>query len=154
MEFYIMQVFLPERSFKKTARVLDKKRLFKQLVETRQILATNGVHILKNDGTPMKPTHPNHPIHKMWGGKYIRALRVYHNVILSECLRRGINTQIEPLPKVRCPVIYPDFIGNREFHDAHRSNLLRKDPEHYGKFGWNVPNDLNYIWGRGTYVAY
>jgi hypothetical protein len=31
-------------------------------------------------------------------------------------------------------------------HDSHRSNLLRKDPQWYGQFGWTVPDDLPYVW--------
>jgi hypothetical protein len=41
---------------------------------------------------------------------------------------------------------YPDWFGNKEFHASHRSNLLRKDPEFYGKYGWTEPHDLPYIW--------
>jgi hypothetical protein len=40
----------------------------------------------------------------------------------------------------------PSVIGNKKFHDSHKSNLLRKDPEHYGQFGWSVPTDLEYMW--------
>ena len=31
-------------------------------------------------------------------------------------------------------------------HASHRSNLLRKDPEHYMQFGWTEPPDLPYVW--------
>ena len=34
----VMQVFLPEKSFTESAKVLDQKRLVKQLLEGRQIL--------------------------------------------------------------------------------------------------------------------
>jgi hypothetical protein len=40
----------------------------------------------------------------------------------------------------------PSWLGDPQFHAAHRSNLLRKDPEYYGKFGWTEPDDLEYPW--------
>ena len=47
-----------------------------------------------------------------------------------------------------CNIIYPKFIDNIDFHNSHRSNLLRKDPIYYGKYNWGVPNNLPYIWGN------
>ena len=41
---------------------------------------------------------------------------------------------------------FPPWLFNEEFHASHRSNLLRKDPEYYGKFGWKETPDLPYIW--------
>jgi hypothetical protein len=40
----------------------------------------------------------------------------------------------------------PNWIGDEKFHASHRSNLLRKDKEFYGKFGWAEPDDLPYFW--------
>jgi len=40
----------------------------------------------------------------------------------------------------------PVWIGDEELHASHRSNLLRKDPEHYGQFEWEEPDDLEYVW--------
>ena len=34
----------------------------------------------------------------------------------------------------------------KKIHASHRSNLLRKDPEFYGKYGWTEPDNLEYIW--------
>ena len=36
--------------------------------------------------------------------------------------------------------------GWTNLHASHRSNLLKKDPEHYGQFGWSEPHDLAYVW--------
>lgn len=41
---------------------------------------------------------------------------------------------------------YPSWFGKQEFHDSHKSNLLRKDPKHYGQFNWNVKSNLPYYW--------
>ena len=41
---------------------------------------------------------------------------------------------------------YPPWFGNEKIHASHRSNLLRKDPEFYGKYGWTEPDNLEYVW--------
>jgi hypothetical protein len=41
---------------------------------------------------------------------------------------------------------YPPWLGDERLHASHRSNLLRKDPEHYGQFEWTEPDDLPYWW--------
>jgi len=41
---------------------------------------------------------------------------------------------------------YPWWLGRGDFHGSHRSNLLRKYPEHYAKFGWEEPDNLPYVW--------
>lgn len=40
----------------------------------------------------------------------------------------------------------PPWLGDPAFHASHRSNLLRKDPVHYGQFGWTEGPDLPYVW--------
>ena len=45
--------------------------------------------------------------------------------------------------------IDPPWLGNEKFHAAHRSNLLRKNPVWYDKFGWREPNNLPYVWPTG-----
>lgn len=40
----------------------------------------------------------------------------------------------------------PWWLGDPGFHAGHRSNLLRKDPDHYSRFGWLEPDDLPYVW--------
>jgi hypothetical protein len=37
-------------------------------------------------------------------------------------------------------------LGDEAFHASHRSNLLRKDRDYYGAFGWTEPDDLPYVW--------
>lgn len=38
------------------------------------------------------------------------------------------------------------WLGDPAFHASHRSNLLRKNAEHYGAFGWTESPDLEYVW--------
>jgi hypothetical protein len=50
------------------------------------------------------------------------------------------------LEKIEGKIILPKWFGNKEFHNSHKSNLLRKNPEHYFEFSKEVSNDLDYIW--------
>lgn len=40
----------------------------------------------------------------------------------------------------------PPRLGLKAFHSGHRSNLLRKDPTHYGQFGWTDDPANDYYW--------
>jgi len=133
-----MQTFLPYDNFKTTAMVLDDKRLGKQRVEAMQILnilcgrtKTNGWR--------------NHPAVTMWS-EFENALKLYYNIILQEWESRGFVNNM-PREVIDGDIEFPPFIGDHAFHMCHRSNLLRKDPEHYGIYNWGVPDYLPYIWG-------
>ena len=134
-----MQTFLPYSDFQQTAKCLDYKRLGKQRVEAKQIL-----NILL-DRTKTKGWR-NHPAVLMWSG-YDNALKKYYNIILDEWISRGYNNSMT-FECQHSDIIYPKFIGNYDFHNSHRSNLLRKDPTYYGKYNWNVSSTLPYIWGN------
>ncbi len=130
-----MQTFLPLPSIVKSVRCLDWRRLGKQRVEARQILnALEG----KSSGWR------NHPATRMWEG-YENALKAYLNVCIIEWQRRGYNNTMKG-EKVSFPIEMPPWFGDDRFHASHRSNLLRKDSEHYGQFGWTEPPDLEYVW--------
>jgi hypothetical protein len=45
----------------------------------------------------------------------------------------------------------PPWLGLEIYHASHRSNLLRKDPVWYGKFGWIESPDLPYYWPSHFY---
>jgi hypothetical protein len=67
--------------------------------------------------------------------------------MIWEWIDRGYNNTMKIYENlVNKSFSYPDWFGNKEFHASHRSNLLRKDPEFYGKYGWTEPHDLPYIW--------
>lgn len=85
-----------------------------------------------------------HPACKMWKG-HEHALADYLNQSIREWRDRGYNNTMNTL-LVPVEHTYPDWFGDPAFHKAHKSNLLRKDAEYYGKFNWNVPNNLEYIW--------
>jgi len=130
-----MQTFLPYPDFKKSAQVLDYRRLGKQRVEALQILKA-----LQNDNYGWK----NHPIVKMWKG-FSPALIEYKNIMIQEWISRGYNNNLN-LDFPDEPIVYPQWLGDEEFHASHRSNLLKKDFEYYSQFNWKEEPGLNYIW--------
>lgn len=134
-----MQTFLPVPDFAETARILDDVRLGKQRVEAYQIIRTL-------DGVTQGWRH--HPGVKMWRGSEASLLE-YGRIICAEWVARGYadtvaaKLEAHARPKRGSP---PPWLGDHAFHAAHRSNLLRKDPEFYGKYGWAEPADLPYVW--------
>ena len=131
-----MQTFLPYPDFKKTAECLDWRRLGKQRIEAMQILRALENH---NYGWQ------NHPAVNMWRG-FEAMLAVYHNTIIEEWISRGYRNSMKIIVPNIAP-ISPSWLGNPDFHASHRSNLLRKDPEHYAQFGWTESDNLPYVWG-------
>ena len=136
-----MQTFLPHPSFEESAVILDYRRLGKQRVEAMQIL-----NILLEKTT--KTGWANHPAVKMWRG-HERALGAYMNAMIREWVKRGYNNTMPPFAHKDPIFSTPPWLGDEAFHASHRSNLLRKDPVYYGKFGWKEPSDLPYIWPVG-----
>ena len=134
-----MQTFLPYPDFRKSVKCLDRQRLGKQRVEAMQILKivtgerTTGGWI-------------NHPAVLMWKG-YPAALRFYLKCCIEEWIFRGYNNTMEiPVIENEKDIKLPSWLGNERFHASHRSNLLRKDPLYYGKFGWTENETLGYMW--------
>lgn len=138
-----MQTFLPivvpkdpYSSFGMSAYVLDRKRLGKQRVEALQIYRTL---------TGVSKGWRNHPAVRMWRG-YELALCAYGRIMCVEWEKRGYkDTCFDKFPLPVGPV-FPEWMWRPEFSASHRSNLLRKDPEWYGQWGWTEPPDLPYVW--------
>lgn len=131
-----MQTFLPYADFKKSAQVLDYKRLGKQRVEALQIY--NCLII---------PTRwENHPAVKMWDG-YREALAEYHNVMIIEWIKRGYVNNMHYIIHEK-PYEYPWWLGNEDFHRAMRSRLIQKNKEFYLPLFPNDEgfNDSKYMW--------
>lgn len=136
-----MQTFLPYASFKQSAEVLDYRRLGKQRVEAKQLLSV----LL---GLTESKGWVNHPAAKMWKG-YEGALASYALEICKEWVKRGYKDTLTAffIPFAESlPQELPPWFGNAAFHAAHRSNLLRKDPNYYSKNNWSESDDLPYIW--------
>jgi hypothetical protein len=132
-----MQTFLPYPDFVLSMKVLDWRRLGKQRLEARQLLAC-----LRGE------THGwiNHPAAKIWRG-FEPALSAYMNAAIGEWSNRGFkNTMWMDQQSLSEDIIFPPWLGNEAFHASHRSNLLRKDYAYYSQFGWSEPDDLPYVW--------
>src|ERR671912_250107 len=140
-----MQTFLPYPSFARSAESLDPARLGKQRVETLQLLRANTI-----------PTYGwrHHPAAKMWAG-YLPALVSYGLAMTDAWTAMGRPDTVRPQLLEFAPEVdgvaqeeleLPRWLGDDAFHLSHRSNLVRKDPEHYGPIFGDVPDDLPYIW--------
>lgn len=139
-----MQTFMPYPSFTETARCLDYRRLGKQRIEARQII---GLLEEKEKGVDIsKLPWGNHPAVKLWDG-YLDSLKIYYNTIVYEWISRGYENNL-PIYHVKRDKFIPPppWFGDRDFHDRHKSNLLRKNSEYYSQFGWEVPDNLKYKW--------
>jgi hypothetical protein len=134
-----MQTFLPYRSFERSARCLDSKRLGKQRVEAYQIL---DIIYCKNASTSWK----THPAVLMWIG-HEEALRAYFNAVSREWIRRGYEHNLGLFKLRREEYEKPKWLtDDYRLILSHRSNLVRKLPEHYRKYFPNISPDLPYFW--------
>jgi len=154
-----MQVFLSEPSFKKSAEVLDTKRLVKQLLEGRQIM-----NVLAGEST--SKGWANHPAVRMFEG-YERTLYSYLVAIRNEMQSRGYKWEknwavIQDLydrnfsgePQNMPFWMTDDKMFNRVII-THRGRLWEKDPIHYeqyapeGKYFMDFvccPDKCTYFW--------
>lgn len=108
----------------------------------------------------------HHPIVKMWKG-YESLLSIYGYVVCYEWKLRGFNDSTgekivihslkirnfdssifldDVYGRIKYPVLYPEWLGNEQFHLSHQSNLIRKLPEHYRPIFGDVPDNLPYEW--------
>lgn len=132
-----MQTFLPYDDFNKSAKCLDYRRLGKQRVEAYQVYRVIS-------GTRTTGGWINHPVINMWTG-FCDALADYHNVMIREWISRGYVNNMKFI-YVSDSYELPKFIGCEDFHDSHRSNLLKKDYNFYSRYNWEVPDNLPYLW--------
>jgi hypothetical protein len=129
----MVNTFLPYADFKLCASVLDKKRLFKQVVECMQIYKATTI-----DG---KAGWVNHPAVKMWK-QWPHALQLYTNIMYDECVHRGfkiIKMKKFDIEQETRDIKIPDFIGMEQLHLSHQASLLRKNFSFYK--GIFLPND-------------
>ena len=139
-----MQTFLPYENYLKSAEVLDKKRCWKQVVETKQILCILHYEAVpdewKENKSWISQGWKNHPAVQMWVG-YELSLANYYNVFLDHCLNvHNINTTMQKVI-IKTPPVLPWWLNNEPFHRAMRARLIVKDKDFYlPKF----PNDEGY----------
>ena len=143
-----MQTFVPYEVHEYTAEFLDNKRLFKQIVECKQILLA-----LDDPGYGWQ----NHPAVRMWRG-HDEALAEYTVVLCAEWRYRGtlrpsrapyresISEWVMVHYDYMSPTLPPWWGG--PIHKTHVYKLLWKDPEWYGKkLGYIAPKiEPAYFW--------
>lgn len=138
-----MQTFLPWPDFQRSAGVLDRQRLGKQRVETMQIARAI---------TDPSYGWQNHPAVSLWRG-HPAALLNYQVAVCTEWVSRGYrDTCLDKTVAILTPHLRglepaPPWLGDEVFHLSHRSNLLRKHPDHYAPlFEEGLPDDVEYFW--------
>ena len=136
-----MQVFVPFPSPIEVAKCLDKKRLNKQVIESRQIL--NAI-----DGT--SNGWKNHPIVKMykgntnWLSNYTRTLFYYGHG--KKLLARLYSDQADKYFR-------PSFL-TEEFCNQHKRRLFTKSPSLYPQFEVFGTSEENWYILDGKLVKY
>jgi len=135
-----MQTFLPYSDFFESAKCLHPKHLGNQYYREGMTLLNGG--------------WKNHPAHKMWRG-YEKSLTEYLLFCQKTLQLKGkwygkTAVKLRHIRKSLPDTGYPPWLGNKEFHASHRSNLLRKDKEKgwnwYIKIGWPEEETLPYVW--------
>jgi len=133
-----MQIFLPEKSFTESAKVLDQKRLVKQLLEGRQILTVLA-------GESPSGAWRNHPAVKMFAGHEFTLMN-YLAEIRKEMSNRGYKWQnnwdvIQDTYKRNFKGVTskdPEWMQNGitlfKVNTTHRGRLWQKDPIHYEQY--------------------
>lgn len=147
-----MQTFVPDGPHLYDGFLkLDSKRLGKQRVEAWQIL--NVLMGVDNSGKPKEHTGwVNHPATRMWYG-HESALAFYGYLCCRVWLERGykdsllirfsgrwfqLNGGAQPL--------LPEWLSDSRVYISHRSNLLRKNRDHYYPYWPNLADDMPYFW--------
>jgi hypothetical protein len=134
-----MQTFVPERTFHDIGLILDRQRLGKQRVETLQILRAN---------LGLTKGWVNHPASKMWRG-HEAGLCAYGIAMCDAWTAKGYTDSCaDKMRELVRPDAndLPEWWGRADIMESHRSNLVRKFPEHYRNFYPEVLDDLPYVW--------
>lgn len=142
---------MPYIKYKQSAQALDDARLNNQINECKVMFKSLAGLI---------GAWKNHPATRMWKGHEL-ALLTYGGVMAATWRdRQGLENDprqawFYDMAKeykgkfLRRSLLVPLWVGDINFHRSHRSNLLRKDPEHYGSMGWGeVPDLMPYLWPR------
>ena len=128
-----MQTFLHEGSdFDLGARILDRQRLLKQVVEGYQIL---------NCLAGTKTGWQNHPAVKMWAGSE-GWLYLYITAHINEVERRGFKNTTRPLIDQLMNLYFldwqedvpPPWLYDDRVKITHRGRLYEKNPVHYAMY--------------------
>lgn len=124
-----MNVFIPYAVPVRVARVLDARRLNKQIIECDWLLnAKEGDRVFKHPAVQMWQQD------KEWVDLYRAALLAYRD----GDIRLSIELSNQAVR------IQPDFFWFNPLFQQHRSRLYTKDPEHYAIFESAGKSDINF----------
>lgn len=143
-----MQTFMPYGGPDETAAVLDDTRLNKQRVEAKQIL-----QVLTGETEAWR----NHPAVVMWRG-HSSGLVEYGYAMCLEWERRGGRDRAGLSQWFRehrdeAGAGLPGWVADGNLQLSHRSNLIRKDPDHYAPHFPQTRPDMPYLWPEWDGVA-
>lgn len=131
-----MQVFIVGSPIE-TARVLDKRRLNKQIIECHQILdALNGAKAWSN-----------HPVVLQYRG-YEDWLKLYTKVLEEYC-----NSNYSVAEAIDSVMVPPPF-HNEEFFNQMKRRLYTKDNNHYRQYAYLGESQENWYFVDGCIRKY
>lgn len=137
-----MNTFLPLADFRKSAEVLDPRRLNKQRLEVVQML--DALHELTPaEGGWAPKSVASHPATLMWRG-HEPALAEYGLTMCEVWIERGYHSSHKCEDRLRFhldaatsgefSMEKPYWFGEVNFHLMHQAVLLRKDPAWYRQY--------------------
>lgn len=123
-----MNVFVPFKSPEKVAKCLDKRRLFKQIIEINWILTMD-----------MSSPRAKHPAVQMWKD-YSEFLCLYRDTLLA--YREGCIEQMKK-SSLAAERISPKFLDYEPLLIQHRRRLYTKDKQFYAQFSMYGESQIN-----------
>lgn len=137
-----MNVFIIGTPFE-TAQALDRKRLNKQIIECKQILAAIDGDTEAWINHPATIQYRKHPL---WLRSYLFCLCHYRNaeVVSYEQLKKDEMRRAKAL-SVAADEYRPPF-HTEAYFDSMKRRLYTKDPEHYAQWADLGTSEVNWYW--------
>jgi len=133
-----MQTFLAYSNLEQSAKILDIKRLNKQISECYEIIRSI---------TGESKGWRNHPIVKAWRNHY--SVVALFGIFCCEEKMKRIGSSHSCYEKLKSYLSktegVPWWFGNEKIHSQYRANLLAKNFDWYQQFNWlEKPNFIRY----------
>lgn len=133
-----MQIFIVGTAYE-TAESLDPRRLWKQILESRQIIsALNGT-----SGWSNHPVVLMYRDHSDFLELYKDTLDLYRNGFLEQAAYRSEMAEL----------VKPEFIGPYLI-DQMKRRLYTKNSEYYKQWSYLGKSDINYYYVNGKWLQY
>jgi pyrimidine dimer DNA glycosylase len=125
-----MTFYLPYPDFYRSAKCLTDEHLMEQ-----RNFCRNAIQAIAVPGSTLRPR----PVNVVIWDNHINALLRLCDATLRERRRRKADERgTTPWMLWKRDQPAPMFIGDKEFHDEHKRNLMHLSPSHYGRMGWTV----------------